>query len=310
MRRDSVSRISLADQKKAIDSASLVYHKHILIWGPPRSGKTHIIATAAKSPHIDNIYWFDLEKGLETVLYARTISGEPLLTPEEMAKIIPFQIPDSSETPYAAETILRTFRPGNSSPKIDQSTGRVSTSSSAVPFNLKACGDRDLVVIDSLSQLGDSILAVSLNANTYKDLRKYYGDFTLDMIPILTAIQAAQTNIICATHTISKIKMYSNPITKQQEEKILGTYPLCGSRNFSEGRVAKHFNYLLYPYTQGTNYKVTEKIGVVPKVEQVGCRRHVSLVDEQDQPTLVNIFNPKAEEVTVQQSSGPAVKLS
>lgn len=304
---------SLAEQKTAIDAAEQVYHKHILIWGQPKSGKTHLLATAVKSPYIDRVYWFDNERGLETLLYARTTQGEPLLTQEEMAKIIPFNIQDTFEEPRAAETFLRTFRPGSSAPTVCIAHGIVDCPKCSVdmkvPFTVKACEDRDLVVVDTLSQLADSVLAVTMGQNTYKDLRKYYGDFTLDMLPILTAAQSANTNIICATHTIDETKQVKDPMTKQTFEKILGTYPLCGSKNFSKNKLAKHFNYSLYTYTQGREHKITGDIGVVSKVEQVVCRRHVSLTDEQGQPTLLNIFDPQAKEVLVQESSGPAVKF-
>jgi len=305
---------SLADQKAAIDSAEEVYHKHILIWGPPKSGKTHLLATAVKSPYIDRVFWLDNERGLETLLYARTVDDSPLLTPEEMGKIIPFNIQDTFEEPRAAETFLRTFRPGHSSPTVCITHGRVDCPKCPperrVPFNLKTCGDRDLIIVDTLSQLGESILAVTMGKNTYKDLRKYYGDFTLDIIPILTAIQSASTNIICATHTIDETKIVKDPMTKQTFEKLLGTYPLCGSKNFSKNKLAKHFNYSIYTYTQGKNHKITAEIGVVSKVEQVVCRRPVSLTDDVGQPTLINIFDPKAKEVIAQQSSGPAIRMT
>lgn len=299
---------TLSQLSQEIHDGTKTYPKHILLWGPPRSGKTHLAATAVTSPHIERVYWFDLEKGLETLLYAQRSDGSPLLSPESLSKIIPISIPDSSENPYAAETILKTFRPGMSQPKIDQATGRVSPSGS-MSFNLKNCGPKDLVVVDSLSQLGDSILSLSLNSNTYKDLRKYYGDFTLDMMPILTAIQSTNTNILCTTHTIDQTKMVIDPMTRQSMEKLLGTYPLCGSRNFSKGKVGKYFNYLLYTYTQGTQYRVTETPGHVSKIEQVGCRRHVGLIDDDGQPSLTAIFDPQAEEVSMaKQSSGPAIR--
>jgi len=297
--------ISLLDQKKAIEDCSEIYHKHILLWGPPFSGKTHVAATAIMAPQIKRVYWLDSENGLETLMYARTSSGKPLLSDEHLAKVIPFNIADSTETPRFADTVLRTFRPGQSKPKVCTKHGTVGCKlcTDQVLFNLKDCGDEDLVVIETGSQLADSVLALSLNANNYKDLRKYYGDFTLDMIPIVTAIQAARTNIIMTTHEIDLTKMSNG------KETVIETIPLCGSRNFSK-KIAKYFNYRAYTYMSGSSHAITHVPNKVPKIRQVGLRRGVSLLDTAGQPTLQNIFNPIAPLEDMAHTTGPQLKIT
>ena len=39
----------------------------ILLYGPPKVGKTELAGTLAKINDVDNIYWFDLENGADTL---------------------------------------------------------------------------------------------------------------------------------------------------------------------------------------------------------------------------------------------------
>lgn len=41
----------------------------ILLYGPPKTGKTRLVGTAAKIKELDRIYWIDLENGSETLLH-------------------------------------------------------------------------------------------------------------------------------------------------------------------------------------------------------------------------------------------------
>ena len=52
----------------------------ILLYGPPKTGKTQLVGTAAKIKEFDKIVWIDLENGSETLLHMG-------LKPEELEKI-------------------------------------------------------------------------------------------------------------------------------------------------------------------------------------------------------------------------------
>ena len=51
-----------------------------LLYGPPKTGKTQLVGTAAKIKEFNKIVWIDLENGSETLLHMG-------LTEEELDKI-------------------------------------------------------------------------------------------------------------------------------------------------------------------------------------------------------------------------------
>ena len=45
--------------------------KTVMIYGRAKTGKTKLAASIAKSKNLDNIYWFDMENGWETLQIGR-----------------------------------------------------------------------------------------------------------------------------------------------------------------------------------------------------------------------------------------------
>ena len=78
--------MKLSTMASAAKAASAVPTNHaILIYGPPKSGKTRLVGTAAKIPEVQNIYFFSLENGHEVLIH------ECDLTEAEMEKITWFR---------------------------------------------------------------------------------------------------------------------------------------------------------------------------------------------------------------------------
>ena len=213
----------------------------ILLYGPPKTGKTRLAGTAAKIREFRKIYWFDLENGSETLLHMD-------LSDEELEKIILFRIPDTRENPRACETLLKAFSSRNPSPiKICEEHGKVAciecekNNKPTESFLLSSLTHQDLIVIDSGSQLGDSALAMACAGKdvSFKPTWDEWGLQVKWLGDIMSIIQQAyHTNFLMITHEIA-IEEELNGVKK---DKI---YPLVGTKAFCQ-RVGKYFGTVVY----------------------------------------------------------------
>ena len=229
--------MKLSELAKA--TSSLHTNHSILIYGPPKSGKTRLIATAAKLPEIARIFWFDIENGVETLLNMG-------LTDEEMAKVTVWKLPDTRENPVAIETMLKAFSAKQPLAICDAhgvtncihcKQGGAFTGEA---FHLAGCTHNDLVVIDSGSQLGDSALNAACKGKSvdYKPGFDEYGAAGKWLGDICSVIQQAHhTNFVVATHEIAL----------EGDDGKDRMYPLMGTKNFSM-RCAKFFGTVVYTH--------------------------------------------------------------
>lgn len=214
----------------------LASNHSVLLYGPPKTGKTKLAGTAARIKEFKRIFWFDGENGHETLLNMG-------LTDDELAKVTLFRIKDTRQVPIFIETVLKSFNTTKAVSICDKH-GKVDCQEckkqglSFTPFDMRSLTHNDLVVLDSGSQLGDSALnACMLGAedlakpgwDEYAIQGKWLGD-------ILSTIQAANhTNFLVITHEIS--------LEDDNKKDIF--YPLMGTKNFSM-KVAKYFGTVVY----------------------------------------------------------------
>jgi hypothetical protein len=210
----------------------------ILLYGPPKTGKTQLVGTSAKIPELKRIFWIDLENGAETLLHMG-------LTPEELDKITLIRIPDTREVPRGIETVLKMFsakQPINICDfhgKVDCKEAECKDSFTS--FCLKDCTHHDLVVIDSGSQLGDSALAMACAGKPveFKPGWDEYGLTVKWLGDIMGVIQAAHyTNFVMITHET----IIEEEVNGVKRDKIL---PLVGTKAFCT-KVAKYFGSVIY----------------------------------------------------------------
>lgn len=212
----------------------------VLIYGQPKTGKTKLVGTAAKLPEIDRIFWFDGENGSETLLHMG-------LTDAELAKITLFSIPDTRDNPRFIETVLKAFSSKSGTVKICDEHGKAAClectkdSKGSSEFNMSTLTSKDLVVIDSGSQLGDSALAMAM-AGKPAEAKPGWDEYGLQvkwLSDILSVMQAAiYTNFVMITHTLP-IEEEMNGVKKDRYFPLIGTKAMCQ-------KVAKYFGTVVF----------------------------------------------------------------
>lgn len=221
----------------------------ILIYGGPKTGKSRLAATVAKVPWIRNVYWLDIENGADTLV--TMVNKDKVLTPEEASKIVMFSVPDTAAVPRAFETVTKMLFVKKDL-HICEEHGRVDCKECKTalgtedfpgePFNISKCTEEDVIVLDTGSALGDSILNYHClgKGENFKPGWDEYQPQGETLKDAMLVVQAAQTNFIVLTHELSV--EYEEEGTKTRVEEI---YPLMGTKNFSK-RVAKFFSHVLY----------------------------------------------------------------
>lgn len=211
----------------------------ILLYGPPKTGKTQFVGTAAEIEAINTIYWFDMENGYQTLLN----SG---LSDKALAKIELIRIKDTRNNPVAIETMLKAIA-SKMAVKICEEHGKVNCAECVknkapfITFDLAALTHNDLVVFDSGSQLGDSALAAACLGRdvTFKPGFDEYGQAGFWLSDILSVVQqCSTTNFVVITHDM----VDTDEINGKKVDKI---YPLMGTRQFCR-KVAKYFGTVAY----------------------------------------------------------------
>lgn len=233
--------MNLSELAKATNSAKRANHS-ILLYGPPKTGKTRLVGTAASIPEIKRIFWIDLENGAETLLHMG-------LSEEALSKVTLFRIPDTRDTPRGIETVLKMLSAKEPITICDEHgkvacvecQDKTSKKFQGEEFCLKTCTHFDLVVIDSGSQLGDSALNMACMGKPleYKPGWDEYGLQSKWLGDILSVIQAATfTNFVMISHVIP-IEEEHNGVKKDK------LYPLVGTKSFCS-KVGKYFGTVIY----------------------------------------------------------------
>lgn len=257
----------------------------ILEYGMPKVGKTELAATIAKLDAIDNVYWFDLENGADTIL---DMHRRGRLTLEQLDKITLIKIPDTREVPTGMETLLKAIATRNPV-KICEEHGKVAcpeclkNKAEMIDFCHSKLTHRDVIVIDSLSQAGVSALNMAMlgKAQDAKAEWDHYGLQGRFLSDLLTVIQAAQyTNFICITH----VQVLEDDAGKDVYS------PLCGTKSFSTG-VAKYFGSVIYVEMKMKKHKAGSSTNY-NAMTQAGSR--IGIVLEKEDELDLSIALPKA----------------
>lgn len=216
-----------AAQKRAGES--------MLMYGPPKAGKTRLASTLAK---YFNLVWFDLENGLQAVI------NNPELTTEDKARIQVVSVPDTKANPVAIDTMLKALTGAKVSVCMQHGkVGCLACMTAKLPaqeLELNKLDRKSAVVIDSGTQLSDSAWAHILGPNLDVQTEwKHYDKWNQRIAMCLSFIQQAPFHTIVIGHGLS-IELQDGT------ERIV---PKMGTKAFSEN-VSKYFSHVLYVETK------------------------------------------------------------
>lgn len=245
--------------------------KHILVYGPPKAGKTRMAGALAEAK---KLIWFDFERGHSTLFQ---------LPREWQEKIEVIIIPDHRHYPMAIETALKVIK--GAPVEICEEHGKV-----ACPICAKAnapttrvClaeADADTVVVfDSLTQLTNSAIAniTKGKGDDYKLDWDDWGNLGKVMDTFLGYVQAAPYNVVCISH--------ENMVDLVDGKKKI--VPVAGTSNFSRN-VAKYFDEVVYAYIENKKHKFASTTTFSNQV-QTGGRSNFSL-ESSTEPKLLDLF--------------------
>lgn len=210
--------------------------KRILVYGPPKSGKTEFVGKVAEAK---KVIWFDLENGHDTLFK---------LPVEWQERIEVIAIPDTRGYPIAIETCLKVIK--GDPVEICDEHGKVScpqcwefkekkwkAGKSGTRVCLKELDNDTIVVFDSLTQLTNSAIAniTRTKPDDYKLTYDDWGNLGKVLDTFLSYVQNARYNVVCISH--------ENAVEMQDgKEKLV---PTAGTRNFSRNS-AKYFGEVIY----------------------------------------------------------------
>lgn len=244
---------------------------HILLFGPPKVGKSKLAGGLAKK---FKILWFDMENGHE-VLYQ--------LSSEEQENIDVIQLPDTRTFPIAIETCLKIVKGGRH--EICEKHGKIGCAvckKAGAAFNiveLSALGPDTVVVFDSITQLTNSAIA-HITKNQPEDYKLEYDDWAnlgKLMDTFLSAIQNAPYHAVCISHEM-EVEM------EDGKTKLVAT---AGTRNFSRNS-AKYFGDVVYCEVKNKKHIAASSTTYANNI-LTGSRSGVS-IESMDSISLLPIF--------------------
>lgn len=256
-----------------------------LVYGAPKSGKTALVGKLAAAGF--KLHWMDLESGIKTLL-------NPVILPKEFRKNVNvISIPDHKLYPVAIDTVRDVLRGGNK--RICNSHGKVSCplclkdgSATWSEVNILEFTEKDILVIDSLSQLANSainrIILKEISKPGGEEYKRTFQDYAAQanlMEQILSAIQVLDVNICCISHEMESESL-------EGREKIV---PVAGTRNFSLTS-AKYFDSVVHCAITNKQHRAYASTTYSPTIV-TGSRLPLALDDNKTgELELTAIFNP------------------
>ena len=252
--------------------------RHILVYGPPKSGKTAAVGELAKK---FKLHYFDNEDSVKTLM------NPERLDPSLRKNVNLFRIPDQQTNPMAIETMLKVLKPGTN--VVCYSHGKVACpvcskdpAAKKSSINLAELRvDQDILVIDSWSQLvesaGNYIMRNEIAKDNFDAKMGWdeYGKQGRILERIGSFIQTAPCNIVVISHELMV----------EMEDKSKKIVPIGGTSNASKA-FAKYFDDVVYCEIMNRKHRLTSSTVGKPGV-LAGSRAGYDL---KEGDTLLKLF--------------------
>jgi hypothetical protein len=252
--------------------------RKILVYGPPKVGKTELVAALSK---IFKLWWFDLEDGIKSVLHS------PRIDPAWLENIEYFHIPDTQTFPIGIQTLLKVIKGGNVA--ICHVHGAAgcgickTQGGSFTEINVANFGPTDVLVVDSGSQLSSSAMNYiqkDIIAKDNFDVKPDWDDYfkqgrILDRV--FSILQQAPFNVVVITH--------ENLVEMEDSKKKL--VPIAGTSQFSK-TFAKYFDDVVYCDIVNKKHKAASSTTYSGNIV-LGSRTGKKL-EEMETPSLLKLF--------------------
>jgi hypothetical protein len=265
-----------------LDDYNDVKRNKVLVYGPPKCGKTALVGRLAEEFHL---HWFDMEHGIKTLM-------NPEMLPQEFRKNVSvFNIPDNRALPIAIDVLRRLFKFGDCrfcylhGTHLCPLCSKDSEAKWSDTINLSKFTDKDILVIDSWTQVSNSA-ANKVTLKAWQKDDEYKMDFDdwrmqgMYLDEVLSKIQSSNIHVCVISHDIDVEK-------DEKKERIV---PIGGTRNFSK-TMAKYFDECIY--LQVLNKKHSAYSATTwDNVHLTGGRSGVKLEDsnEKNPVTLIDVF--------------------
>lgn len=248
--------------------------QRVLLVGLTGSGKSTLAAKLAEDGF--NLIWLNVENAAESLMK---------LSPEAQDRINLINIPDSASYPIATETCMTIFKQGFAS--VCDEHGKVGCAAckkAGAAFSevdLRNLTTKDIVVLDSASQLSASILAYATKGKPvdYKPERDDWGALRKYTEFFKSQFQGAQYNLI----------VICQAVTAELENGAEKLVPNFGSKGMS-ANFGSAFDHVIYMDIKNGRHKAFSKSTALPTV--LTRSRSDFDISELEVPSLLPLFSP------------------
>lgn len=254
----------------------------VLVYGAPKTGKTALVGKLASKY---TLHWLDLESGIKTLL------NPAILAPQFRKNINVIPVPDHKLYPVAIDTVREVLRGG--SKRICMDHGKINcpicaknSTAKWSEIDILKFTDRDILVIDSMSQLANSamnkVILKDITKPGGEEYKRTYADYAAQgnlMEQVLSFIQALDINVAVISHELESESL-------EGREKIV---PVAGTRNFSL-TCAKFFDSVVYTSVLNKQHRANSMTTFSPTIV-TGSRLPVSVdAKKGDELSIESLF--------------------
>lgn len=254
--------------------------QHVIVYGPPKSGKTWLIGCLAAAGY--HLIWIDMENGKSTLFQ---------LPDEALDNITYIGVADTKDEPIAHSTVDKLCRGGTFN--LCDTHGRVdcplckkagaSFTTIEIPTEFTEESAKTIVVFDSGTQLSNSVVSTVTKGKPadYQETIHDYRNAGNYLNRIFSYLQQAKFNFIITAHEIEA----------EREDGGIRIVPSIGTRAYAIN-CAKFFDHVVYMDKVNLKHKASSSTAFSNSI-LTGSRLNIALESMQDGPNLAAIFEGK-----------------